>query len=506
MVRYLKDFEGPDERDFFSGEPNKGGLVQTLRAVVKDNPKIFTDGLLEFCTVDHAYLQSIFIGLDEAWKANNELDWNMIFNFALKFFEQDKKYILEGPNIAEGEDSGKGKYIWVVDQITNLIAGGCKNDERAFDPQYFDKVESIFNLIYPLLKSGGYPDKDKQGNIINYAFDTTFGRTVQSYISFSLRVARASEKKEIDWGINKFERFFKTGPEAAIWFGCYLPQMIYLDEKYAKEKIDFFSKKSFDDQEWQMFMKGYLDGSSQVYKEVYNIMRSNYLKVLERSDIDKSMDERLVQHICIAYLYYDAPATNKKSNDQGILFWKMLKEVDTTNKHNRWLETAKFLWTHIEQQIRTSRKNEEELIKVKNRILDFWSWTYKKKSFVKKTLLNDYEIFLARMANLTIILDRIDQESGKWLLLSAPYIKNDYFFIEYLAKFDDEESIRRVGKVFLKVLEKTIPIFPQDRIKLIVTKIYEKGDRNDADAICNTYVKRDCHWLMPIWKKYYDDI
>jgi hypothetical protein len=508
LVKYLNDFEGPNERDFFSGEPNKGGLVQTLRAVAKDNPKKFTDGLLEFCTADHAYLQSIFIGLDEAWKANSELDWNMIFNFALKYFEQDKKYILEEANIPEGEDSGKGKYIWVVDQITNLIAEGCKNDERAFDPQYFDKVESIFNLIFPLLKSGGYPDKDKQGNIINYAFDTTFGRTVQSYISFSLRVARASEKKEKDWGINKFERFFKAGHEAVIWFGCYLPQMIYLDEKYAKEKIDFFSKKSFNDQEWQMFMNGYLDGSRQVYKDVYNIMRLNYFKVLERSDIDKSMDERLVQHICIAYLYYDAPATNKKSNDQRSLFWKMLKEVDTTSKRNRWLETAKFLWTHIEQQIRTSKENEEELTKTKNRILDFWSWTYKKKSFVKKTLLNDYETFLAWMANLTIILDRINQESGKWLLLSAPHVKNDYFFVQYLTKFDDEESIKRVGKIFLKILgkTKTIPIFPQKTIELIVTGIYEKGDRRDADKICNIYGKRKLYFLKPIWEKHHEKL
>ena len=55
------------------------------------------------------------------------------------------------------------------------------------------------------------------------------------------------------------------------------------------------------------------------------------------------------------------------------------------------------------------------------------------------------------------------------------------FFIEHLTKFDDEGSIKRIGKIFLKILENTTPTFQQENIELIVRRIYEKGQRNVAE-------------------------
>ena len=113
------------------------------------------------------------------------------------------------------------------------------------------------------------------------------------------------------------------------------------------------------------------------------------------------------------------------------------------------------------------------------------------------------------MSELTIWLDKIDETTEKWLLLSGPYIEIQHrsaFFIEYLTKFDDENSVKRIGKIFLKVLKTATPTFRQEEIQLIVERLYSVGEKDplvkvDADNICNTYGRRGIHFLKDLFYK-----
>ena len=109
------------------------------------------------------------------------------------------------------------------------------------------------------------------------------------------------------------------------------------------------------------------------------------------------------------------------------------------------------------------------------------------------------------MTELTILLPKIDSKEEKRLLLCAPYIDFHYhatFFIEYLTKFNDAESIKCIGRIYKKVLENNTPTFRQEDIELIVRRIYEKGNRKDAEDICNTYGRRGIHFLKPVWEEF----
>lgn len=80
------------------------------------------------------------------------------------------------------------------------------------------------------------------------------------------------------------------------------------------------------------------------------------------------------------------------------------------------------------------------------------------------------------------------------------------FFIEYLTKFDDEDSVKRIGKIFLKVLETATPTFRQEEIQLIIERLYKIGEKDisvkaDADNICNTYGRRGIHFLKDLFYK-----
>jgi len=92
--------------------------------------------------------------------------------------------------------------------------------------------------------------------------------------------------------------------------------------------------------------------------------------------------------------------------------------------------------------------------------------------------------------------------NSKWLLLSAPYVEADFnssLFIEYLDKFEDEESIKFIGKIFLEMLYKITPYFDEKHIISIVKKIYQHGDKNDADKICNIYGSKGYEFLRQIY-------
>lgn len=504
LVRYLNEFEGADFwRGTFEGEPDRQGLGDELQEAVKENPTHFTDGIESFLEANYFYVHQVYQGLEKAWKDKKDIDWGKLFEFSIKYFEQDKNTLLREALKEQGEDSGEGKYIWVVEDIVELIEEGCRDDNRAFDPKYIENAEQIFDRIIPLLK--GEQHLDTQRDALTYSMNTTLGKTVQGYISLRLRKARVLKKPDEGWGQKKYEPFFDIGIEAHVWFGFYLPQMKYLDEIFTKEKIESFAGQHPEDFKWRMFMEGYLQGR-QVYPELYSLMRANYIKGLESKLFEKRADQRLVEHIALGYLHFGESLAENNEDGSSSLFYKMLVEAAGFDKKDRWLKLIGFLGSIADRAVRRKENGEEDNFEeLKKKILDFWAWTFNKQDFVKTNLADEYGKFLGQIAGLTILLDNIDEEKEKWLLLCAPHVdRHDsaVSFIENLTKFEDEESIKRIGKIFLKVLENTTPAFMEEQIELIVSRIYEKGDKSDADTICNAYGRRGIHFLKPLWEKH----
>ncbi len=507
IAGYLVNFKGADFwHGSFEGEPDKDGLADVFQAAVKDEPKKFTDELEAFISFDYFYLHRIFLGLKEAWKGGVGIDWQSIFDFSIKYFSRSKDVIIDEALRAQGEDSGKGKYLWIVEAIVDLISDGSMDDARAFAPQYLGKAEQIFDLILPLLKGEKCPDT--QRDALTYALNTTLGRTVRAYVTFSLRAARATQKTQENWGRVKFERFLPIGIDGYIWFGCYLPQMKYLDKDYTIEKINFFAKKDFSDFEWQMFMEGYLSGL-RIYKDVYALMRPNYVSALQSTVFKGEADKSLVEHICIGYLELGELLAQNNDDGQPSLFWKMLMEAGTPDTRDRWEKVADFFWSISG---RTSKKDEkddksEPSKDFKKKVLVFWEWTFNEQELARAKLGDGYLSFLSCMAKLTIWLDKIDDTSEKWLMLSAPFINIDHrssHVIEYLTKFEDVESIKRIGKIFKKILESATPTFRKEEIQLLVERLYKVGKADpeikaDANDICNTYGRRGVHFLKELF-------
>jgi len=203
------------------------------------------------------------------------------------------------------------------------------------------------------------------------------------------------------------------------------------------------------------------------------------------------------KHICIGYLW------DKESlEDEESLFKKIINEW----KSEQIMDVIQYFWSMNS----LLEKDEEENKKSRKKILEFWEWVYENKYKGKDETsftLEDEKI-LSAISKLTVYLKEIDSNNCEWLKLSASYVHVDYndnYFIEYLdmlAKTGSaEQTAKYVGGIYLKMLEKSTPTYPQNNILSTVEFLYSAGTQDDADRICNTYGERGHEFLRDIWRK-----
>lgn len=513
LVEEFNKFRIEDRRAGFDGEPDREGLGDVLKSAVSENPKLFSDKIDQYRVAPAYYVHRLLWGFTEALKAKKELDWIALVGFCYDYIHENQELRSDETGTGDSNVKVKDEFSWAIGDAVDLIEDGSNAD--VLPKECFDKVSQLFGKVSQIVIGDTDPKTQRDG--INYALNTTMGKVVRSNMVFGLRVARETKAKEPDWGKKNYERYFGKGIEAYIWFGHYFPQLRYLDQAYTEAKLQELADKPSTDREWQAFMEGYLT-SSNIYDEIYFLpaMRKHYEKALASKEFDKKDDVRLVHHITIEYLRGKERLAETNEDGRQSLFWKLLHEIDAPEKRKRWIIVAGYFWSISPRTLRDDSKSENEdetplKGEIIQRIKDFWGWAYDKQmqdGSVEKLLTDDYPHFLGALADLTIYLDEINDVTEKWLLLSAPYCELQHmssFFIEYLTAFlDDENSVKRMGKIFLKILERSTPTFRDDDIRMIVEAIYRLKDKypelkNDADKICNTYGERGQHFLKELF-------
>jgi hypothetical protein len=152
----------------------------------------------------------------------------------------------------------------------------------------------------------------------------------------------------------------------------------------------------------------------------------------------------------------------------------------------------------------------EEDETIRKKIIGFWKLLYGKyKGKDESALSHKDKQILSSASKLTALLPQIDAESYERLMLSAPYVHEDYnssFFIEYLYELKDRgeknETAKYISEIYLKMLEKITPDFDQAHIRSIIEFLYNAGSVENANKICNIYGASGHEFLRDIYEKY----
>jgi hypothetical protein len=470
---------------------------ESLKAAVITNPEKFTESLSSFEDSGFIYIYKILDGLRDCWKAKKSIEWGNIFDFIGAYIKKEgfwkDEYIVE-----PGTWLGGAGHEWISGIIAELIQEGTGDDAWAFSEDHFDKAKDI---VFYLIKQP--EEKEEIKDYVFHALNTSCGKLITAMIFLALRIARVNEKKGIKndprWAEDfkvKFNGLLgQKVVDAYTSLGRFLPQLTYLDKRWVIANIRGLSSHC-DSQQWTAFFEGYLS-IGRVYDDLYELMKPHYLHALSYNFKEKRDQERLIEHICIGYL-----RDQEKLADPESLFQKT---IDAWNPE-QIRKVIGFFWMQRDYLMAGSEENEKMRIK----IIEFWRLLYEKyKVKEENTLIKDDKHILSALSKLAAFLPEIDSESYNWLMLSAPYVHEDYnsnFFIEYLDELKDRgeknETAIYISEIYLRMLEKITPDFDQKHIRSIIEFLYNTDSKEHASKICNIYGARGAEFLRDIYEKY----
>ena len=495
--------------DYWKG-PSVNGLSNILKEVVKENPEKFVNDLNPFLKTGYLYVSDILLGIREAWKDNKILDWGKLFEFISKYIASEGFW---NDTYTVKDDVRKANRFWILGEIGKLIKEGTINNSRSFPDKHYPEAQQIlFQIIDKMLadKEELLESQTARNDFITYALNSPFGKITEALFMLAYRIKKfeneTKSKQSVSWEINikdEYELLLENKiNESYVRLGQYLTIFyLLLDKEWIEKQVNrIFNQK---EQLWEAFMQGYLN-SNRININLYKLMGPNYKKAIEYQFKEEHSSERVVQHICLAYLQ-----DIEKIDDKDGLFRKIL---------DRWnlfqiKEVIGWFWMQrdfIMGPIKEKKKTEEtvRMGKMRELIIDFWRWIYQSKYKEKDQLNEGDKEVLSELSKLAVFLKKIDDESYEWLSLSALYIHVDFnasFFIKYLdhLKDKDKDAGKYVGEIFLKILENSTPDYDQKDIRSIVEYLYILDLKNYADDICDKYAKKSFEFLRDIYEKYH---
>ena len=452
-------------------EPTVEALADVLMAAAKEYPDKFISDYQPLLELDYFYTYHIFWGFAEGFKIKKDINFSKVFDFIKKYISKEE--FLNG-KLKYSNEHFKADYKWALSGIAMFLIEIIKNDEWGIEEKHIDKLKETIML----LTEEKFIMDDKKEEIqdyVSYGLNSFCGRIIEAFINFCLREIRIKEKnneneknKKVKWDDDlkqRFEDILKIQNIASInaftFLGYYLPQFWYMDEKFAKQKIQEISKLDPNQEKWQAFIHGY--SYTQVYKIIFNEMKKNYEKIIHFDFKNKNIREQLIRHIGVGYILdWDKE-----------LFEKLIKKRDTENICN----ITKYFWQEI-REWQKNNTNDELRKKIFANIFNFWNEQYL--YYKQRDLDSNDKKVLSNLCLLTCGFISGDYNLNEspyknWLLQCAPYAAvnhNESFFLKYLLILSNRNFEDTILEIILNMLDGFIPSWDDD----ILCKIVEKLD------------------------------
>ncbi len=458
------------KQDFTTNDDLVQGLANDLAECVRKNPKKFIKKIHLFHSLDYIYIYHVFYGFDKAWQDKQKFSWNNLLDFMLttlddKLFKSEDKYA-----------------DWIKGEVATLIQKGTQHDETAFEKKLLPKAKTIlFRLIKHRQK-----DEVNVENVLSYSLNTPNGKALHALMSYTLRYGRLNSENEVKWE-KKVKNFFTTelnkNNSYSIYIfsilGQYLDNLQFLDKEWEKNNFDkIFPLKN--NTLWEASMSGYMSSSTVVYQDIYSLFkRKGHLqKGLKYSFKHEKVREKIIQHICIAFM----------NNFDVKTIFKVINQERTEDT----LEVIRFIWQVYRENNKIDMENINKL----------WKTLFMKYG---QDISEDSMQIFSTLSKWFVFIEKIDEINYDWLKLSVIYTEknfNAYYVTQELLRLVDNNA-HYVGKLVLQMLESDVDlVYNEDDIIQIVDKLFELNEKENAQLICNNFFRKGIWFLRDIEKKH----
>ncbi len=450
--------------------------LDPLRVAITENPDYFIHDLSKFLLLDTELPGFVLRGYREAINQKKIFEWDKVLSFCEDYLDELSKI-----------DFNKEIHHVFFGNFSGLIEAASGNDH--FEAKQHARIKKLFEKAFKIYP---YDLPKEDGDHLTTTINTAYGRLCMAIFSFALHCARMlkedNNSERISWFKDEYNNFLSKGIlEAYLVFGQFLANFCYINQKWAHSKISEF--KSLNDQRWQWWMEGYLNGEH-VYTDLYKLSHPHYLRGINTQWKDRETKDCLTEHLGVGYLRLDESLTAEDS-----LFKSLLDSHD----FDVYQKIIDFFWSHHEVVEKSYRegKTDGDIDRVKKLICAFSQWiTDKEKIDIEKIFSENYPVLLSDLSRLVLFVDALDDKNIQWVLKSAPYVHENhhgYFFWQYLKRFtEDNQNAANLGDILKKSLEKLEYLSAEEKsdIRDIVDFIKENNLSESVRDICNTLAKR----------------
>lgn len=476
IAQFLKNFKPSND---WNG-PSIDGLGADLKSFVLKKTDEFVNEIETYLNVPRAYQYYILYALNDAWKANKTFNWEILLNFVEKIISDnlfwDEHYNTNSYNYRN----------WIIGQISDLITNGTTNDSQAFDLDLIPRAEDILIILLEKSESNFEEILDVVTSVLN----SNRGKIFVALLNCARREARVNKSSKNRRWNEKIKHVFNTrldknkepSIDLKVVIGEYLPNFYHLDKEWVIENINNIFPKD-EPNYWVPAITGYFFYSSTIYSDLYKLLiqHGHYHKALDFQFNDNHINEKVVQHICVAYL-----EDWEKLEDPNSLITRLFDKFE----HKSIMALINFFWMQ-----RSNIKN-----KASSKIIPIW------KEITTKCNQQDNndQIIIAETVKLFSTVESIDDQIFEWLLLAAENIKRSYNTTELIKnlKVYSKSNSEYISSIYLKMLEHDhYPDYPNEDIIEIITNICDSGAKIKAIQICNLYLQKGYDFVRPTLTK-----
>ena len=494
IAEYLTNFK--ETEVFRKSDPTERGLAQTLERCVEASPQKFTDDLLPFENVSSFYQSSLLHGFLTAWRDKNSFDWCAL----LRFISQ----LLSSKHFWSAQYKVGFNYRnWILSTAADLIREGTKDDKHAFDVQLLPLAEEILLILAERAEPSMFALTDSSLD----ALSSNRGKVFSAMVNQALRFARTNEAnmKDCRWPqtvradfTKRLDRSVETSLEFSYTLGFYLPNLLYLDEKWVVGNIDRIFPQQNEDH-WQAAFSGHLLSSRYPRADLYAWLKEqdHYQKALNTKFPDKEVQDRLVSHLCVGWIR----GWETLDNDTSLIY-----QLINSRNPSLLSNVVHFFLREGEALSRSAKPEKAKTYeKVKIKVIPAWRALFEVLSAHSDKA--EYQKVLSPLSQWIGLIDEIDDEVLAWIKVSINYLDKVPGYALTLSKVIEalQKHVlitpEKVGEIYLEIPESELWVLGQTQkgeVEETVRTLYKKGHNATAEAICERFAKAGVLFLRSI--------
>ena len=462
------------------GEIEPAGAVKSL---IRAFPLRYYRDLAEFKNLGFPCLHGIIKVYNELWEEKASLPWNDIWGCLLEFFSEIVR-------LQQSEETpfavGRRE---VVSAIAVFLESGAQSDDHSFHPDHHSAVESLIDYILKNEKGAKFERTQEK---VFTAINTPRGNCIQALINLTLLSCRLSHRDGNDdhsetW--KKFQHYYddelKRADSNEFEFSTlvtvYLSNFLYMSREWVLSNLDeIFDQANY--MKWLCAMEGYYYVRT-VYQEIYRHLseKGDLLRALDNEDIPDRVKSRVIENIASAYIN-DFDTLKDDSSMIKVLV------VD-----RRICSELKIL-VHVVMSFQGIDGD-----RIRNKIYELWPLLTDAADFSTR----EGRTLASNLCRWSAFVDHLDAESMELLLKIAPYAEESYNardLLESLARLSEKQPFE-ANKIWLKILERSAPTYPEEPIRQILTSLMAEGDKGKyaAEKTVDRYIKLGVASVSKLW-------